>query len=504
VSTLDLARLRSGSAAAYGLALIGVGLALAVSMLLRPIFEPIPFMLFWGAVVLAASYGGLGPALTAVVLSIFAVHYFLTGNLRDWPPIYLLHSLIFVLLAALASLDRERRRRTERHLGEAKEQLELMMQSARDYAIFSLDIQGRVTVWSEGAERLFGYQREEILGRPGALIYTQEDRDNRIPEKEMLTALDAGHSENERWHQHKDGTRVYASGMVRPMMRGGRPVGFMKIARDMTEAKLAEEERLQLLQREQEARAEAERANALIMRFVAAVSHELRTPLTVIKGFATTLLSTDVEWSPEDHNSFLMKIDEEADRLNELTDQLLDYTRLETSTFRVAPTSRLFDDVIETATPQLRAITKEHDLVIEPVHRVPLVQVDVQRVAQVLVNLVGNAARYAPPRTRIQVENHLEDSFLRVDVVDQGPGIPPEQRSRIFEAFEQLNSDAERAQKGVGLGLSIARGIIDAHGGRIWVADPPNGTQGTTVSFTLPLAPTFEPPFPDNPGSEPQ
>jgi two-component system, chemotaxis family, CheB/CheR fusion protein len=499
----SFARFRSGPVAPYVLAVSSAGLAYTLTSLLRPVFESIPYMLFWAAVTLTASNGGLGPGLLAVLLSIFAVHYFLTGSVDDWSPLYLLHSLIFVLLAALVSLDRERRRRVEQHLGETKEQLELMMQSARDYAIFSLDLQGRVTVWSEGAERMFGHTRAEIIGKPGAIIYTEEDRASQIPEKERLTALDTGGSQNERWHQRKDGSRIYCSGMVRTMNRGGRPVGFMKIARDMTEAKLLEEEREQLLEREQAARAEAERANRLILRFVAVVSHELRSPLSVIKGFASTLLAQDVTWDPDDQRTFIHKIDGEADRLRELTDQLLDYTRLETSTFPVSPVARHLEDVLEEAMPQLHAITHEHELVVEPVHRVPLVQVDVRRIAQVLVNLVGNAARYAPPRSSITIANHLEGSFLRVDVLDEGPGIPPDQHEIIFEAFEQLGVHSEEERKGAGLGLAIARGIIEAHGGRIGVAD--GAGKGTTISFTLPLAPaTNTAPFPDNLGAPPQ
>lgn len=241
-----------------------------------------------------------------------------------------------------------------------------------------------------------------------------------------------------------------------------------------------------LLEAEAKARQEAEDANNLKLKFLAMISHELRTPLTSIKGFATTLLADDIEWQPESQRDFLQTIDAEADKLTDLIEQLLDLSRLEAGTMRILPQRVSWEEILLTATAQLHMLTPNHELVFKSQPDLPLLKVDVIRVPQVLTNLVNNAVKYSPQNSQITVSAvWISEDFVKVSVSDQGFGIPPESRSRIFEPFQQL--ERERAgMKGAGLGLAICRGLIDAHGGRIWV-DEHEG-QGTTISFTLPVA----------------
>ncbi len=243
-------------------------------------------------------------------------------------------------------------------------------------------------------------------------------------------------------------------------------------------------ERARLFVSEQRARARAEAADNIKLRFLAMVSHELRTPLTSIKGFATTLLAPDIEWDLDSQLDFVKIISEEADKLSDLIEQLLDLSRLQAGTLSIRPEPQYLNTVVDTAMAQLRTLTEHHQLFVDLPPDLPLVHIDFQRIAQVIVNLVGNAARYTPKGTAITVSAEREDGVLRIDVQDEGPGIPPDQHELVFEAFRQATNRSSK--KGAGLGLAICKGLIEAHHGSIWIQPTP--PPGTTISFTLPLA----------------
>ncbi|MBC7812386.1 MAG: PAS domain S-box protein, partial [Burkholderiales bacterium] len=245
------------------------------------------------------------------------------------------------------------------------------------------------------------------------------------------------------------------------------------------------EMRQQLLLIERAALFESEQANRMKLQFLATVSHELRTPLTSIKGFAETLLATDVRWDAESQRGFIGIIDEEASKLNDLIEQLLDGARLQAGTLHVRIEPYILTTIISTAMTRLRSLTTQHQLIIDVPFDLPPILADIQRISGVLVNLVGNAVKFSPIGTRITVSAGQQDTMIQVNVSDEGPGIAVENREKVFEIFWQPELLTSRNSKGLGLGLAICRGIITAHGGEIWVADM---TAGTTISFTLPTA----------------
>jgi two-component system sensor histidine kinase KdpD len=237
-----------------------------------------------------------------------------------------------------------------------------------------------------------------------------------------------------------------------------------------------------LLEAEAAARREAERANALKLKFLAMISHELRTPLQSIKGFASTLLADDVTWEQDAQHEFISTINQEADKLTELIDQLLDLSLLEAGTLRIQLQECALDDIMAAAMPQLQALTSRHSLVVDVPASLPRVWADRARIAQVITNLVSNAVKYSPAQTAITVSARLEGGATEVSVADQGPGIPVQDRDQLFHLFQRGDS-AERRTRGAGLGLAICKGIVEAHGGRIWLKE---GT-GSTFAFTLPV-----------------
>jgi PAS domain S-box-containing protein len=245
---------------------------------------------------------------------------------------------------------------------------------------------------------------------------------------------------------------------------------------------------LQLLEIEAGSRHEAERANEIKTKFLAMISHELRTPLTSIKGFTTTLLAEDVSWEPEDQRDFIQTIHQEASRLQELIDHLLDLSRLEAGMLPITPAPHSLQEIVDDALPQFDIMTQTHAFSPRLPANLPLVFVDAKRIAQVLVNLVHNAVVYSPDGTEIILTAAVRNGFVKVSVVDQGPGIPSTERKRVFQAFSRGFHEEDGAGKGAGLGLAICKGLVEAHGGRIWIMK--RTTPGTTISFTIPLAPS--------------
>jgi two-component system sensor histidine kinase KdpD len=251
---------------------------------------------------------------------------------------------------------------------------------------------------------------------------------------------------------------------------------------------------LRVLEVEEESRHEAERANEIKTRFLAMISHELRTPLTSIIGFTTTLLAEDVAWEPEEQRDFIQTIQRDANRLKELIDHLLDLSRLEAGMLPISQEIHSLREILEEVLPQFHTIVKGHHIILRVPDNLPPVYVDPKRIAQVLVNLVGNASTYAPGGTEITISAGVRGGFMQVNVADQGPGIPPEERKRVFEAFRRGINQVEGLGKGAGLGLAICKGLVEAHGGHIWIKN--KNTPGATISFTIPLGPQHSPGVP--------
>jgi signal transduction histidine kinase len=220
--------------------------------------------------------------------------------------------------------------------------------------------------------------------------------------------------------------------------------------------------------------------------FVSMVSHELRTPLGLIKGYAGTLLRRDAPLDEATREEFLQVIDEETDRLTELVTNLLDMSRIEAGTLHVDPRPIDLGDVLKECARRFRVREPERVLKLDLPDDLPRVLADERRIVQVVENLLTNAARYTPPGTPILPRARADGQVVTVAVEDHGPGIPAEQRERIFEKFVRLDGGERPESSGTGLGLAICRGIVQAHGGTIWVES--ESRRGSTFTFTLPLS----------------
>jgi two-component system sensor histidine kinase KdpD len=224
-------------------------------------------------------------------------------------------------------------------------------------------------------------------------------------------------------------------------------------------------------------------ANELRTALLRAVSHDLRTPLASIKASATTLLAEDLQLEPESTKELLTTIDEEADRLNNLIGNLLDMSRLQSGTFDLILRDVGVDEVVAQALASLGE--RAAHVVTEVPESLPRIHTDAALLERAVANVIDNAVTFSPPGEPLRVQAAALGDRVELSIVDRGPGIRPEQRELVFQPFQRLGD--QHTGTGVGLGLAVARGFVDALGGELTVDDTPGG--GTTIIFTFKAAP---------------
>jgi len=367
----------------------------------------------------------------------------------------------------------------EAKLAETNGRFRLLVEGVRDHALFTMDPTGRVTSWNGGAERLLGYAEAEIMGRNFSCIFTREDIQNRVPEKQLNKALEAGRVENEGWRVRGNRNQFWANVNITALEDAGLARGFAIIVHDVTE-------RRKVATVLEEAR--QERA-CLQEKLLSHVSHELRTPLTAIYLFTTNLLDgIHGDLTPDQHEHLTFALDN-VKQLKSMVGDLLDITRVETHKLTVEPQhlglAKLIDDVLSTCLTN--AAVKNISLRSDVAPGLPFVWADPARVRQILINLIDNGIKFAPAggtvtvATRPYAEN---EGFLCLSVSDTGCGISRENREIVFDRLSQVRSTAEASRSGLGLGLFISRELVSRHGGRIWVESELG--HGSIFYFTLP------------------
>lgn len=332
-----------------------------------------------------------------------------------------------------------------------------------------------------GAERL-GYTSDELVGRSVSQVVVEEDWP--LVERHLRQAVVMADQlvMAEFRKRHRDGRLVWVRDSMRCITdRQAQPL-LLLCCEDIDALKRTE-------QALQQANARLLELDRLKTNLVNTVSHELRTPLTSIKGYVEFLLDEVGGGLTAQQRDFASRIEQGADQLEELIDDLLDYARLEAGGLRVVRSAcdlvALIQSVIETLDPQARA----RGVVLAPLAAsAPMViMADERRVRQVLVNLLGNAIKFTAAGGRVWTTLEARDGEACVAVHDEGVGLAPEHMPRLFDRFYQVNHADTRDHGGTGLGLAISKGLVVAHGGTIGVNSPGPG-QGSTFWFCLPRA----------------
>ncbi len=230
-----------------------------------------------------------------------------------------------------------------------------------------------------------------------------------------------------------------------------------------------------------------QRTDALRSALLSSVSHDLRTPLSSIKAAASSLLQEDVQWDEETRSSFAQAIEREADRLNRLVGNLLDMSRIEGGALRSEKEWYPLDELIHDVLGHMHLLLQGREIRVTIPEDLPPVELDYLQMDQVLTNLLENAERHTPVATPIEIEVEKIDEHIEVCIGDYGPGVPAEDRERIFDKFYRVLSTRQgrNSTMGSGLGLAVCRGLVEAHGGHIWVENR-EGEKGVIFHFTLP------------------
>jgi len=350
------------------------------------------------------------------------------------------------------NVDITDRKRAEEELRASEARLRLLIESAKDFAIFTMRPDLIVTSWSPGAEAVFGFAADEILGRSAESLFTREDREAGVPRREAEIALQNGRAADERWHVRKDGSRFYASGVMTPL-RCGDSAGFVKVARDLTERKRAEDELRLAYRRKNE--------------FLAMLGHELRNPLAAIKGGVTLLQS---EMIPADAKAAVVPIiADQVEHMQRLIGDILDVARIIEGKIEVRPQETELGGILVQATNMLRAQAEKRacSLEISGTSEPILLQADRGRLMQVFTNIITNSIKYSGANCRIDVIIERQDREAVVRIRDDGLGIAPELLPHVFDLFVQSKRTLDRSEGGMGLGLHVVRKIVEMHGGSV-------------------------------------
>src|SRR5215469_5842863 len=369
-----------------------------------------------------------------------------------------------------------------------------------DDAIVGKDLNSIITSWNKGAERIFGYSADEMIGTSVMrLIPTEQQHE----EEKILACIRRGerYDHFETTRLTKDGRHIHVSLTISPIKdANGKVIGASKIARDITEKKRAEEalreaqrvaevaniERARLLESERAARSEAERTSRMKDEFLATLSHELRTPLNAVLGWANALRIGRPQ--PAELTEGLEAIERNARAQAQMIDDLLDMSGIISGKVRL-DVQRLDLPALVAAsidTVRASAATKgvRLQVVIDPLDA--FISGDPGRLQQVFWNLLNNAIKFTPREGRVQVLLERVDSQVEVSIIDTGEGISPEFLPYIFDRFQQADASTTRRYRGLGLGLAIVKQLVELHGGTVRAKSAGLG-KGAAFIVSLPL-----------------
>lgn len=347
-----------------------------------------------------------------------------------------------------------------------KQRLDALLDSAAD-GILILDDNQLVERCNTAFEKMYGANREEIVGKSHSQIirWKKEPQGNTL-EESIASA----------WPLTPNAT-LYVEGDLERPLPPALPVGITYAPL------LADEKKLRNVIVSVRDITHFRTADEIKATFISIVSHELRTPVALIKGYASTLRRDDAKWDKRTINDSLAVIEEEADRLSKMIDDLLDASRLQAGGVNLNQADVSLPSLASRVTERFAAQSPKHQLRFEFPANFPVIIGDESRLEQVLSNLVSNSLKYAPAG-EIKISGSVRPEHVIVCVSDEGPGIDPKDLPHIFDRFYR-STKAVKHTKGAGLGLFLARAIVEAHGGRIW-ADASTSDSGARICFSLP------------------
>jgi PAS domain S-box-containing protein len=369
---------------------------------------------------------------------------------------------------------------------EMEERFDTLVTNVKEYAVFLVNPGGSILCWNPGAESLFGYQSNEIIGQHFSRFFSPEDVLSGRPECEIKTAQTDGRSDSSCWQVRKDGARFWCQSIVTPLFdenKQGR--SFVRVMHDLTES-----EAVQAQRKRADGLVEANRSKE---EFMALLSHELRSPLSPILNALYILrqMKTNDPIIEQAGNI----IDRQVGVMVRLVDDLLDITRITKGKLRLTKEHVELRVVVNHAAESVRPFmdARKHEFSVSLPTQPIWVEADPARMEQVVVNLLNNAAKYTDTGGLIRLSVNREGEEAVIRVRDNGVGIAPELLSQIFELFTQVDGSLGRSYGGLGIGLALARNLVEMHEGRLQAT---SAGLGKGCEFTIKLPALIEPSVP--------
>jgi PAS domain S-box-containing protein len=448
-------------------------------------FEPTSLLI--AAMIASAWYLGRGPGLLYAVVLELTLDYYSRPTFAFRPAVIIFNRMVlFVSLVLFASS----RRSAENRLRQQREWLQVTLNSIGD-AVIATDVDGSINFINPTAAAITGWTSAEAANRPLDEVFRIINEETHAPVESPLSIIKREGTvvglANHTLLLAKDGTQIPIEDSGAPIRdSGGRIIGLIVVFHDVSERRRAEQEREQLLRREQSMRTEAEAANRLKDEFLATVSHELRTPLTAILGYAEMMRTGKLD---DDNTSHAVEVVSRNARAQaEIIDDILDVSRIITGKFHIVPQPVELAPIIRAAVETLHpaAAAKAITLTVSLDEAAGFVAGDPDRLQQIIWNLASNAIKFTPQGGRVLIKLERVDSHLEFSVSDSGIGINEQFLPFIFERFRQADSSTTRAHGGLGLGLAIARHLVELHGGTVQAESSGEG-HGAVFTMRLPL-----------------
>ncbi len=498
--------------APYGYAMVTVAVCTGLAWAMFPYFALSNLiMVYLLGVIVVATRDGRGPSLLASLLSVGAFDFFFV------PPYYTFavsdtqYFITFAVMLAVALVisNLAARIRAQAESARDREQRIAALYAMSRELASTRGVRELLAVAVRHIGELFRAQVAVLLPGPGGALVSGNAPDAPFPMDTSEMAVSQWVYEHGRVAGQGTDTLPGASALYLPLLGSRGTVGVLGLRPEDPRPLQAPErlhqletfagqtalalERARLAEEAERAQVHAE-TERLRNSLLSSVSHDLRTPLASITGAASTLLEGEARLDPATRRDLLEALHEEADRLNRLVQNLLEMTRLEAGALQPRAEWHPIEEVVGAALGRFAKALAHRTVTTRIPHELPLVPMDDVLIEQVLINLIDNVLKYTPPGSPIEVSAEDTDGAVLVEIADRGPGLPPGEERLIFEKFHR--SDAGPSTRGAGLGLAICRGIVQAHGGRIWAENRPGG--GVAVRFTLPVKEAPPPPAEDS------
>jgi len=321
-------------------------------------------------------------------------------------------------------------------------------------------------------QKITGYRQIELLDRELLSLVAIEDSDV-VRSSTAFTLQESSPYPCEYRILNKNGQVKWVMQTVSLIRYDGRDAILGNLM-DITERKYLERKVI-----------EYEELSKMKSDLLATVSHELRTPLATIKGYSTMILDYYSRLSSDETKDYLISIDNSTDRLTKLVDNLLDTSRMEAGLLKLEKSPTNIHQLLKRVAAEASIRANHHKIITELSNNLPRLNIDVKRIRQVLDNLIDNAIKYSPQETEVLISAKKSSRELLITIKDQGTGIPAEELTSIFDRMYRIEQRLTSGVEGMGLGLYICQGLVEAHGGRIW-AESTVG-QGSAIHFTLPI-----------------